>query len=91
MSDTKEATLGQGRAHFPFGDSVTKAGSSEKSVIRKSNNSRVQFPIWSSVTKAGSARKVVIGKSNNSGPRGVYFPNWMKVDDKETSFLCHTC
>ena len=27
LLDTKEATLGQGKVQFPFGDSITKEGS----------------------------------------------------------------
>ena len=36
--DTKEATIDQRRAQFPFWSSVTKAGNPRKDAIRKNNN-----------------------------------------------------
>ena len=62
--DTKEATIDQRRAQFPF---------------------------WSSVTKAGKPRKVVIRKNRNYGSRKEKYPNWMKVDERETYLLSHIC
>ena len=49
----------------------------------------MQFPFWSSVIKIGKPRKDVIGKNSNYGSRKAKFPNWMKVDERET-YLCLT-
>ena len=50
----------------------------------------MQFPSRSSVIKIGKPRKVVIRKNRNYGSRKAKFPNWMKVDERETYLFSYT-
>ena len=43
------------------------------------------------VIKIGKPRKAVIRKNSNYGSRKAKFPNWMKVDERETYLLSYTC